>query len=132
MFKLACKVTILSLIVLLATTAFAVTAAQDNPATRTVLQPDLSLKTVLSPDLIQPGTVAGARPPSFMTCVCSCGYPCTTNADCGPGGICGKGITCCATQPANDATLKIFQEREQVSSRQTPSLLPSRINCKQK
>jgi hypothetical protein len=29
------------------------------------------------------------------TCRCSCGYPCKTDADCGPGGICGGGITCC-------------------------------------
>jgi len=29
------------------------------------------------------------------TCVCSCGYPCTTDADCGAGGRCGNGITCC-------------------------------------
>jgi hypothetical protein len=37
--------------------------------------------------------------PEFMalrrTCRCSCGYPCTTNADCGPGGACTAGITCC-------------------------------------
>lgn len=35
------------------------------------------------------------RPPGFRTCRCSCGAPCTTDADCGPGGICGAGITCC-------------------------------------
>ena len=29
------------------------------------------------------------------TCRCSCGYPCKTNADCGPGGVCAPGITCC-------------------------------------
>lgn len=35
-------------------------------------------------------------PPFFKrTCRCSCGYPCSTNADCGPGGICSAGITCC-------------------------------------
>ena len=31
----------------------------------------------------------------FRTCRCSCGAPCKTDADCGPGGICGAGITCC-------------------------------------
>jgi hypothetical protein len=36
-----------------------------------------------------------SRPPRLRTCVCSCGYPCTTDADCGPGGVCGPGITCC-------------------------------------
>jgi len=29
------------------------------------------------------------------TCRCSCGYPCKTDADCGPGGICAGGISCC-------------------------------------
>ncbi len=37
--------------------------------------------------------------PEFLairrTCRCSCGFPCQTNADCGPGGICSPGITCC-------------------------------------
>ena len=37
--------------------------------------------------------------PDFMaagrTCRCSCGFPCKTDADCGPGGICRAGITCC-------------------------------------
>jgi hypothetical protein len=32
--------------------------------------------------------------PQFRTCVCSCGQPCTTDADC-DGGRCGPGITCC-------------------------------------
>jgi hypothetical protein len=37
-----------------------------------------------------------ASPPfKLRTCVCSCGYPCKTDADCGPGGRCGPGITCC-------------------------------------
>lgn len=36
-----------------------------------------------------------ARPPRLRTCVCSCGFPCETDADCGPGGNCGPGITCC-------------------------------------
>jgi hypothetical protein len=29
------------------------------------------------------------------TCRCSCGFPCKTDADCGPGGMCRAGITCC-------------------------------------
>jgi hypothetical protein len=29
------------------------------------------------------------------TCRCSCGFPCKTDADCGPGGICAGGISCC-------------------------------------
>jgi hypothetical protein len=35
-----------------------------------------------------------ARPPFLRTCVCSCGAPCQTDADC-DGGRCGPGITCC-------------------------------------
>ena len=33
-------------------------------------------------------------PPSDKSCRCSCGFPCTTDADCG-GGKCSFGITCC-------------------------------------
>lgn len=29
------------------------------------------------------------------TCRCSCGQPCKKDADCGPGGLCTAGITCC-------------------------------------
>ncbi|HZN02732.1 MAG TPA: hypothetical protein VFD06_03995 [Candidatus Polarisedimenticolia bacterium] len=36
-----------------------------------------------------------APKPKFRTCRCSCGAPCRTNEDCGPGGICSAGITCC-------------------------------------
>lgn len=34
------------------------------------------------------------------TCRCSCGQPCKTDADCGPGGVCRAGITCCAVPSA--------------------------------
>lgn len=36
-----------------------------------------------------------ASPKIRRTCRCSCGFPCQTNADCGPGGVCSPGITCC-------------------------------------
>ena len=37
-----------------------------------------------------------AKPVRFRTCVCSCGAPCTSDADCGGGlGSCRAGITCC-------------------------------------
>ncbi|HEV8580588.1 MAG TPA: hypothetical protein VGX68_16095 [Thermoanaerobaculia bacterium] len=29
------------------------------------------------------------------TCRCSCGQPCKKDEDCGPGGLCMGGITCC-------------------------------------
>lgn len=43
-----------------------------------------------------PGTLllTSLLPLSDRSCRCSCGFPCTTDADCG-GGICSYGITCC-------------------------------------
>lgn len=66
-------------------------AGSSAVAIQTYLQPDLSLKSVLATgsfQLAQP--VTGIR-----TCRCSCGQPCTSNADCG-GNVCAPGITCCA------------------------------------
>jgi hypothetical protein len=47
-----------------------------------------------------PATVSATNPvPELLfggrTCRCSCGFPCKKDADCGPGGICSGGITCC-------------------------------------
>jgi len=37
-----------------------------------------------------------AQPTRLRTCTCSCGYPCTSDADCGGAlGSCRAGITCC-------------------------------------
>ncbi|HEY3569231.1 MAG TPA: hypothetical protein VGP73_14970 [Thermoanaerobaculia bacterium] len=37
-----------------------------------------------------------AQPTRLKTCTCSCGYPCTSDADCGGAiGSCRTGITCC-------------------------------------
>ena len=116
--------------ILLVATAATAPASQENRIIRTALQPDLSLHSVISPDLYSAGTNSAWT--GLRTCVCSCGLRCTTDADCGPGGVCGKGITCCATVPTRDATLGIFQQREAFSSRQTPSLIPLSVNCKQK
>ena len=45
---------------------------------------------------------------AFMrTCRCSCGYPCKTNADCGAGGVCSAGITCCAKDPKTGAPASV-------------------------
>jgi hypothetical protein len=67
------------------------------------------------PQLFEPGWLPGlsaqgavgeemilARPPFLRTCRCSCGFPCTTDADCGPGGKCTAGITCCAAPDVGD------------------------------
>ena len=46
-----------------------------------------------------PATLATNPVPELLfggrTCRCSCGFPCKKDADCGPGGICSGGITCC-------------------------------------
>lgn len=60
-----------------------------------------------APEPVEAIPVAG--PPGFRTCVCSCGYPCKTDADCGPGGNCGPGITCCA-RPAEGAVPSLGAE----------------------
>jgi len=37
-----------------------------------------------------------AQPTRLKTCVCSCGFPCTSDADCGGAlGSCRSGISCC-------------------------------------
>jgi hypothetical protein len=46
--------------------------------------------TAPKPQNPEPEFLVGTR-----TCRCSCGFPCKTNADCGPGGVCTAGITCC-------------------------------------
>src|SRR5262249_50871863 len=91
------KSLLLSFILLSAVAALAAPAAGNQPAVnsgsaiRTYLQPDLTFKSVLSSDLL---SQAQAAKPGRRTCRCSCGFPCTTNADCGPGGVCAAGITC--------------------------------------
>lgn len=84
--------------------AFATPASTDQPATsvsnpiRTSLQSDLILKSSLSHEFL-PQISGGHR-----TCRCSCGYPCETDADCGPGGVCAIGITCCNRSPQDPAS----------------------------
>jgi hypothetical protein len=61
----------------------------------------------LNLEMIDPAAEVGICPavapqeapaPEFRvgrTCRCSCGQPCKKDADCGPGGLCMGGITCC-------------------------------------
>jgi hypothetical protein len=82
-------------------TAPAVAQTQAAPA-QTGCAPALDLVAALSgPAQLCPATAPAnatpelkARPPFLRTCVCSCGQPCQTDADC-DGGRCGPGITCC-------------------------------------
>jgi len=46
------------------------------------------------PESAKPEWLQEARP-RIRTCRCSCGYPCRSDEDCGPGGRCTVGITCC-------------------------------------
>jgi hypothetical protein len=127
MLKLLVKATLVLVVVFLATSAFPAPASQDGPAVKTVMQPDLTLKTVLS----QPAVIGNVQSAASLTCQCSCGAPCRTNADCGPGGICRAGITCCATPGAgSDPTNTIFQQRETALSRKGASPIVLKGDCK--
>jgi hypothetical protein len=48
-----------------------------------------AVMTSAAPPPLAPLALAG------RTCRCSCGQPCQSDADCGPGGRCTAGITCC-------------------------------------
>ncbi|MGC2744990.1 MAG: hypothetical protein WA672_17570 [Candidatus Angelobacter sp.] len=110
------KLFLVFVLLLAATAAFAATSDSNSssatvtPAIRTYLMPDLSLKSVISPELLgqhalaasQPDTVAGG-PKRTGFCRCSCGFQCTSSADCG-GSSCDPFITCCArTGQSSDA-----------------------------
>ncbi len=107
--KLLLRTLLLSCILL--GTVVAVAAPATNASTgsavavHTYLQPDLSLKSVLVSDSFQ---IAGkaATGTSIRTCRCSCGQPCTSNADCG-GNVCGVGITCCGRNPQDSPWLNL-------------------------
>jgi len=62
-----------------------------------------SLDLISLSQAVSPAMTSSEPTPEFMaapafalrTCRCSCGQPCKTNADCGPGGVCSPGVTCC-------------------------------------
>src|ERR1051325_6625286 len=76
------------------------------------LNTDLSLKSVFVPDLPVSAHSAEVAHASLRTCRCSCGFRCTTNADCGPGGVCQAGITCCATSYGQKELSVAFGEKD--------------------
>jgi len=108
------KLFLVLVLLLAATAAFAATSdsnsssATATPAIRTYLMPDLSFKSVF-PDLLPQSealaprdTLAGG-PKRTGFCRCSCGFQCTSSADCG-GSSCDPFITCCArTGQSTDA-----------------------------
>ena len=124
---------LLSFVVLVVTAAVAAAPnhqpiANSEIAIRTYLQPDLTLKSVISPALLPSAsgsTVAGG---GFRTCRCSCGFPCKTNADCGPGGVCAPGITCCEKKQG-ETELQSFQASAAASSR-TREAPAFNVKCK--
>jgi len=68
------------------------------PSLAELFAPQGELAPALNQTPVSAGVAAPAllaMPPFQKTCRCSCGFPCQTNDDCGPGGICGAGITCC-------------------------------------
>ena len=102
------------LVVVLLLSAVAAVAATTDPNTqpatpeiKSYLMPDLSFKSVFSLDLLQPSQALAAQPdtaaaarPRRGFCRCSCGFQCTSSADCG-GASCDAFITCCARKAQN-------------------------------
>ena len=100
---------------------------------KTVLRSDLTLRSVLV--MPEPSSTQSAKPAGYTaflkTCRCSCGLPCTTNADCGPGGACGVGITCCNRTPGKNSMNAIFAQKDAMSSSKNPSTAALAVNCTQ-
>jgi hypothetical protein len=88
---LLCSVLLATVVALAAPAPATGPAGSSTVAIQTYLQPDLSLKSVFVADSFtgKPAALLG------RTCRCSCGFPCKTDADCGPGGVCSGGISCC-------------------------------------
>jgi hypothetical protein len=119
------------LVVLLLAAVAAVAATPDSssqavtttPVIRHYLMPDHSIKSVF-PDLLsqsmtpapQADNTAGARP-KMGFCRCSCGFQCSTSADCG-GSSCDPFITCCARKSQNPE-IDWFTRSFESSSHQT-------------
>jgi hypothetical protein len=94
------------LTILTATPARADEAPVPAPAAQAGCQPTLDLNALAGPaeaavcPAPEPAAKALPATPDFITvasrtCRCSCGFPCKTDADCGLGGRCTAGITCC-------------------------------------
>jgi hypothetical protein len=105
------------LVVLLLAAVAAVAATPDSssqavtttPVIRHYLMPDYSFKSVFSLDMLPQAAglaprvdnfVGGGGPKRTGFCRCSCGFQCTSSADCG-GSSCDPFITCCARKSQN-------------------------------
>jgi hypothetical protein len=130
--------TLLAMLLLMTAAAFAAPASSDGTPSsaeiKTSLRADLTLKhVVLVPEIVQPAAAPAGTVAFLKTCRCSCGQPCTTNADCGPGGACGVGITCCNRTPGQNSITAAngTPQKENLSSRKNPSIAAA-SDCQQK
>ena len=98
----------------------------NTPAVKSYLMPELSLRSVISPDFLpvatkkvtQPATRFAGSPRKTGFCRCSCGFPCTSDADCG-GTSCDPFITCCDKNSRNREN-ELFFQGAMNSSHKTP------------
>ena len=108
---------LLVVLLLAAVAAFAATPDSNSQAATTTLvirhylMPDHSIKSVF-PDLLPQSEALAPRADNFVGgggpkrsgfCRCSCGFQCTSSADCG-GNACRPFITCCARKSQNSET----------------------------
>src|SRR5947209_18120665 len=129
------KSLVMAVFFLLVASAVASSPAPNSPeksspaVIKTYLRPDLSLRSVFSSEMFpSPGTTA-ALAVATRTCRCSCGKPCATNADCGPGGVCAFGITCCNSGPGKEGLGAYFAAKDTLSSHKDPSHVSIYTNC---
>ncbi len=98
---LGCGLTVLALVALAPTVALADEVSLPPAASSEVAAPcEVSLDELLAQEIATPSIDPLFGMPEviqlgFRTCKCSCGDPCVTNGDCGIGGICQPGISCC-------------------------------------
>jgi hypothetical protein len=78
--------------------------------------PDSSSQAVTTTPVVRHYLTAGARP-KMGFCRCSCGFQCSTSADCG-GVSCDPFITCCARKSQNPE-IDWFTRSFESSSHQT-------------
>ena len=129
-----CMLKKLLLVALLLAAVAAVAAPTDSspqsttsaPAIKSYLMPDLSFKSVFSLDLLQPSETLAAQPDTVAAprprrgfCRCSCGFQCTSSADCG-GASCDPFITCCVRKTQN-SEVEWFTRSFESSSHKTPT-----------
>lgn len=88
-------------------------ATGSDPAIKTAMQPDLTLKSILAPGTLLPQASASTTMAIKRgSCRCGCGGVCFSDADCGPGGVCDPFPSCCG----KDSQTNWFQQGSALSS----------------